>query len=47
MSFQELIELVGKGVDDGGVAIVVVGVLVTTVLALRMLLPSPIRTDGS
>ncbi len=38
MSFQELIELVGKGVDAGGVAIVVVGVLVATVLALRMLL---------
>ncbi len=37
MSFQELIELVGKGVDAGGVAILVVGVLVSTVLALRML----------
>ncbi len=38
MSFQGLIELVGKVVDAGGVAIVVVGVLVATVLALRMLL---------
>lgn len=47
MSFQELIELVGKGVDAGGVATVVGGVPVATVLALRMLLPSPIRTDGS
>jgi uncharacterized membrane protein len=37
MSFQELIELVGKAVDAGGVAIVVVGVLVATLLALRML----------
>lgn len=38
MSFQELIELVGKTVDAGGVGIVVVGVLVATVLAVRMLL---------
>jgi len=38
MSFQELIELVGKAVDVGGVGIVVVGVVVATVLALRMLL---------
>lgn len=38
MAFQGLIELVGKVVDAGGVAIVVVGVLVATVLALRMLL---------
>lgn len=38
MSFQDSIELVGKWVDAGGVAIVVVGVLVATVLALRMLL---------
>ncbi len=38
MSFQELIELVGKIVDVGGVGIVVVGVVVATVLVLRMLL---------
>jgi hypothetical protein len=38
MSFQELIELVGKAVDAGGVGIVVGGVLVATVLAVRMLL---------
>ncbi len=38
MSFQELIELVGKAIDAGGVAIVVVGVAVATVLALRRLL---------
>jgi uncharacterized membrane protein len=37
MSFQELIELVGKVVDASGVAIVVLGVLVATLLALRML----------
>jgi uncharacterized membrane protein len=36
--FQGLIELVGKAVDAGGVAIVVVGVLVATLLALRLLL---------
>ena len=36
--FQRLVELVGKVVDAGGVAIVVVGVLVATVLSLRMLL---------
>ncbi len=47
MSFHQLIELVDKGVDAGGVAIAVMGVLVATVLALRMLLLSPIRTDGS
>jgi uncharacterized membrane protein len=34
--FQEAIELVGKGVDAGGVAIVVVGVVVATVLAVRL-----------
>ncbi|MGI3782935.1 MAG: DUF1622 domain-containing protein [Janthinobacterium lividum] len=38
MDFQGLIELVGKAVDAGGVAIVVVGVLVATLLTLRMLL---------
>ncbi len=38
MPFQELIELVGKAVDAAGVAIVVVGVLVATALALRRLL---------
>jgi uncharacterized membrane protein len=38
MAFQELIELVGKAIDAGGVAIVVVGVLVATIRALRMLL---------
>lgn len=34
MTFQEVIELVGKGVDAAGVAVVVVGVLIATVLAL-------------
>ena len=38
MSFQELMELVGKAVDAAGVAIIVVGVMVATVLALRLLL---------
>jgi len=38
VTFQELIEWVGKAVDAGGVGIVVVGVLVATVLAVRMLL---------
>jgi uncharacterized membrane protein len=38
VSFQELIELVGQAVDAAGVAVVVVGVLVATVLALRRLL---------
>lgn len=38
MSFQEVIELVGKGVDVGGVGIVVVGVVVATALALRQVL---------
>jgi len=44
VDFQELIELVGKAVDAGGVAIVVIGVLVATVLTLRMLLK---REKGS
>ncbi len=44
LSFQTLIELVGKVIDAGGVAIVVVGVLVATVLALRTLL---MRQPGS
>lgn len=38
MSFQEVIEAVGKAVDAGGVGIVVVGILVATALALRMVL---------
>lgn len=38
MSFQEVIELFGKAVDGGGVAIVVVGILAATVLAARMVL---------
>jgi uncharacterized membrane protein len=37
MTFQRLIELIGKGVDFGGVAIVVVGVFLASVLAVRML----------
>ena len=36
VAFQEIIELVGKGVDAGGVAIVVVGVVVATALAVVM-----------
>ena len=44
MSFQQLIEWTGKGIDAGGVAIVVVGVVVATVLALRTLLS---RQPGS
>lgn len=42
MSFQGLIELVGKVIDAAGVAIIVVGVLVATALALRMVM----RRDG-
>ena len=38
MTFQGLIEIVGTGVDFGGVVIVVVGVLLASVLALRMAL---------
>ncbi len=38
MSFQELVELVGRGVDAAGVAIVVVGAVVATVLTVRMLI---------
>lgn len=38
MSFQDTIELVGKGVDAAGVAVVVVGVVVATVIALTRLL---------
>ena len=38
MSFQETIELVGKGVDAAGVAVVVVGVLVATGIAVTRLL---------
>jgi uncharacterized membrane protein len=38
LQFQQVIELVGKAVDAGGVVIVVVGVLVASVLALRQLL---------
>lgn len=36
MTFQRLIEIVGTGVDFGGVVIVVVGVLLASMLALRM-----------
>jgi uncharacterized membrane protein len=36
VDFQEMVELVGKGVDAGGVAIVVVGVVVATALAVGM-----------
>jgi uncharacterized membrane protein len=36
VTFQRLIEIVGTGVDFGGVVIVVVGVLLASVLALRM-----------
>ena len=38
MSFLDGVELIGKVVDAGGVAIIVVGVAGATVLALRMLL---------
>jgi uncharacterized membrane protein len=38
MSFQQLVESVGKVVDAGGVGIVVIGALIATVLALRMVL---------
>jgi uncharacterized membrane protein len=37
-SFQDLIELLGKCVDAGGVAIIVVGVVVATVLCVVKLL---------
>jgi uncharacterized membrane protein len=36
VAFQEIIELVGKGVDAAGVGIVVVGVVVATALAVVM-----------
>ena len=38
VSFQEFIELVGKCVDAGGVAIVVMGVVVATVLSVVKLM---------
>ena len=38
MTFQELVESVGKAVDAGGVGIVVAGALLATVLALRMVM---------
>jgi hypothetical protein len=37
VAFQEIIELVGKGVDAAGVGIVVVGVVVATALAVGFL----------
>ena len=38
MTFQELVESVGKAVDAGGVGIVVAGALLATVFALRMVM---------
>ena len=44
VQFQEVIETVGKSIDAGGVAIVVVGVLVASALSLVQLLR---RTPGA